>query len=101
MTREVRLREEADEDLNEAAAWYEAQRSGLGAEFLDSVLAGFRSIAATPLRYALIRGRIRRAMSAPIFERLRVWHDARRLIDVARISARSRATQTLPIAERD
>ena len=64
MTREVRLREEADEDLNEAAAWYEAQRSGLGAEFLDSVLAGFRSIAATPLRYALIRGRIRRALIA-------------------------------------
>ena len=64
MTREVRLRDEADEDLNEAATWYEAQRSGLGAEFLDSVLDGFRAIAATPLHYPLIRGRVRRALIA-------------------------------------
>ena len=34
----VRLREEAELDLAEAATWYESQRSGLGNEFLDSVL---------------------------------------------------------------
>ena len=62
MTRDVRLREEADADLNEAATWYEKQHLGLGHEFLDSVLDGFKSISATPLRYPLIRGRIRRAL---------------------------------------
>ena len=31
------IRPEAEEDLQEARAWYEAQRSGLGNELLDEV----------------------------------------------------------------
>jgi hypothetical protein len=38
MTMEVRLRQEAEQDLAESAAWYEQQRTGLGQEFLDAAL---------------------------------------------------------------
>jgi hypothetical protein len=31
----VRIREEAEVDLSDAAIWYEQQRVGLGQEFLD------------------------------------------------------------------
>jgi hypothetical protein len=37
VTRVVRLRDEADQDLAAAASWYEQQRGGLGHEFLDVV----------------------------------------------------------------
>ena len=40
----VRLREEADRDVNAAAAWYEKQRRGLGHDFLDEVLSTFESM---------------------------------------------------------
>ena len=33
----LEIREEADEDIRKAHAWYEAKRSGLGAEFLQEV----------------------------------------------------------------
>ena len=35
MTVEVRLRPEAEQDLADAAAWYEEQRPCLGRQFLD------------------------------------------------------------------
>ena len=35
MIKEIRLREEAEVDLSEAAIWYQQQQSGLGDEFLD------------------------------------------------------------------
>jgi hypothetical protein len=47
VTLEVRLRPEAEQDLADAAAWYEAQRQGLGHEFLDEVLTMLSSIAET------------------------------------------------------
>lgn len=33
----VRFEPEADEEFRAAAGWYESQRQGLGADFLDSV----------------------------------------------------------------
>ena len=51
MTLEVRLRSEAEQDLADAAAWYEEQRQGLGHEFLDEVLTMLSSIAETPLMH--------------------------------------------------
>ena len=51
MTFEVRLRTEAEQDLANAATWYEEQREGLGHEFLDSVLGMLASIAEAPLMY--------------------------------------------------
>lgn len=37
MTVEVRLRPEAEQDVAEAALWYEANEPGLGAQFVDLV----------------------------------------------------------------
>ena len=62
MTLEVRLRPEAEQDLAEAAAWYEQQRQGLGHEFLDEVLMTLASVSATPLRYPTAHRSIRRAL---------------------------------------
>lgn len=49
MTFEVRLRSETEQDLSDAAVWYEARLSGLGHQFLDEVLAVLTSIAEAPL----------------------------------------------------
>ncbi|WP_258868133.1 hypothetical protein [Alkalilimnicola ehrlichii] len=38
MSFDVRLRREAERDVEEAARWYERQREGLGQQFLDEVL---------------------------------------------------------------
>ncbi|MDZ7736645.1 MAG: type II toxin-antitoxin system RelE/ParE family toxin [Gammaproteobacteria bacterium] len=62
MTFEIRLREEATEDLAEAANWYERQLSGLGNEFLDTVLSFFDSISENPHQYPIIHKDVRRAL---------------------------------------
>ena len=62
MTLELRLRAEAELDLADAALWYEEQRSGLGHQFLDEVLAAFSMIADTPLTYQVVHRRTRRAL---------------------------------------
>jgi plasmid stabilization system protein ParE len=60
VTVEVRLRREAEEDLEEAATWYESQRPGLGQQFLDEVLASLTTIAELPLGYAVLYRNTRR-----------------------------------------
>jgi plasmid stabilization system protein ParE len=62
VTVEVRLRPEAEQDLAEAARWYEEQRPGLGQEFLDEALATFSAIAEKPLASAVVYGSLRRAL---------------------------------------
>jgi len=62
VTLEVRLRPEAEQDVADAAAWYEEQRQGLGHEFLDEVLAMLSTIAETPLVYPTIHRTTRRAV---------------------------------------
>lgn len=62
MTQVVRLREEADQDLAGAATWYEEQRVGLGAEFLDEVLAACETISQNPLLYPEVYGNVRRML---------------------------------------
>ena len=62
MTYEVRLRSEAEQDLSDAAAWYEEQRQGLGHEFLDEILTMLSIIAETPLLYPNIHRNTRRAI---------------------------------------
>ncbi len=51
MTLEIRLRDEATEDLAEAASWYERQVSGLGHTFLDTAQTFLESIPENPLQY--------------------------------------------------
>ncbi|MBI3563268.1 MAG: type II toxin-antitoxin system RelE/ParE family toxin [Gammaproteobacteria bacterium] len=62
MTLEVRLRPEAEQDLSDAATWYEQQLPGLGHQFLDEVIAMLSLIADTPLLYPQIHRNTRRAL---------------------------------------
>jgi plasmid stabilization system protein ParE len=56
------VRPEAETDLDEAFHWYDAQRAGLGQEFLDEVSRAFARIAKQPLRYAFVHREARRAL---------------------------------------
>ena len=62
MTLEVRLRPEAEQDLSEAAAWYEEQLSGLGHQFLDEVLAALSALTENPLVYPVVHRNTRRVL---------------------------------------
>jgi plasmid stabilization system protein ParE len=62
VTFEVRIRLEAEQDIAEAASWYERQQRGLGQEFLDEALAVFTRLAETPLGYELVHRSARRAL---------------------------------------
>ena len=62
MTVEVRLRPEAEQDLADAAAWYEDQRPGLGQQFLDEAQVTLSAIAERPLSYQLVHRTARRAV---------------------------------------
>ena len=62
MTLDVRLRPEAEQDLTEAAIWYEEQLPGLGNQFLDEVLAAFSSVADAPLMYPVVHRNTRRVL---------------------------------------
>ncbi|MBN4075117.1 MAG: plasmid stabilization protein [SAR86 cluster bacterium] len=62
MTLEIRLREEATEELAKAASWYERQLSGLGQEFLDMALALLESIPENPTQYPIVHKVVRRAL---------------------------------------
>ena len=50
----VRLREEAEQDLVDAASCYESQHPGLGHDFLDEVLSTFMSISEQPSLYPTV-----------------------------------------------
>lgn len=63
MTWSVRVRPEAELDLVIAARWYEAQRRGLGAEFLDELELLISSLADNALLYAMQFGSIRRVFA--------------------------------------
>ena len=45
----VVARPEAEDDILEAARWYDAQQPGLGDEFIDEILAAFDALAEDPL----------------------------------------------------
>jgi plasmid stabilization system protein ParE len=63
MSKEIRLREEAEADLSEAANWYQQQQRGLGYEFLDEVLVLLQSIQDHPLAYPIVHREVRRALT--------------------------------------
>jgi toxin ParE1/3/4 len=59
----VRVRPEAELDLLFAAGWYEAQRSGLGAEFLEEMAVLMRSLASNARIYAEVFDGVRRVIA--------------------------------------
>jgi plasmid stabilization system protein ParE len=62
MTYTVRLREEADFDIADAARWYERQRVGLGHEFLDQILLTLDRMQENPLSCPIVLRDTRRAL---------------------------------------
>lgn len=58
----LKIRPAAENDLLEAAAWYDGEREGLGDELLDEVTTTLRRIEEMPEMYARVDGPIRRAL---------------------------------------
>ena len=50
-------------DIEEAFEWYESERIGLGAEFLEEVRAVYSRIEESPLKYQVLKFDIRRALT--------------------------------------
>ncbi len=63
MTRQLRVRPQAEQDLQEATNWYEQQRPGLGSEFLDEVLRTFNKISEQPALYPVLYRNTHRALT--------------------------------------
>ena len=57
----VRLTDEAEADLNEAALWYETRSAGLGVEFIVEVREAMQRISTNPMLYGEIELNLRRA----------------------------------------
>ena len=62
MTFEVSFRPQAQQELQQAKEWYEAQRSGLGADFEREVGRVVALLAGSPLLFPRVHGETRRAM---------------------------------------
>jgi plasmid stabilization system protein ParE len=62
MAAELIIAPEAEQDLNEAYAWYEARRPGLGEEFLSCVDACVQAICRMPEIHAVVHENYRRAL---------------------------------------
>lgn len=62
MAAELIIAPEAQQDLDEAYAWYESRRAGLGEEFLGSVDACVQRIWRMPMMYAIVQENYRRAV---------------------------------------
>lgn len=62
MNKPVRLLLPAEQEMFDAACFYQVQASGLGRDFLDKVELAIRGVAEAPERWPLIDGNIRRCM---------------------------------------
>jgi plasmid stabilization system protein ParE len=63
MSLQVAFRAVARNEFAEAAAWYEAQRVGLGSEFTDEIVRCVAAAAQQPDLYGAVRGDIRRVVA--------------------------------------
>jgi plasmid stabilization system protein ParE len=62
MTRQFILRARAEHDIQSAFEWYESQRAGLGAEFLDALRQRLEAVRANPESSPVLYRGIRRAV---------------------------------------
>ena len=62
MSRVLHVEPEAEAELEEAIAWYESRRRGLGLEFARVVRAGFAALERTPDLGPEVRGRVRQVV---------------------------------------
>ncbi len=58
----LRLKPEAEQDLQDAVGWYEAQRPGLGAELWREIRVALGRIDERPNLYRRVNGEVRRAL---------------------------------------
>jgi len=63
VTLSVYIRPEAEQDLQEAASWYENQLAGLGNEFLDEIMITLERVAELPSLYPAIHRNTQRALT--------------------------------------
>jgi toxin ParE1/3/4 len=63
MTLRVVFRRAAKSEFEDAAVWYDQQRNGLGEEFIVEIEEAVSRAAATPARYPIIFGDIRRTVA--------------------------------------
>ena len=62
MSLPIRLRPIARLELDEAMAWYEKQKEGLGTELKEAIDQMLLKIGSTPERFRPVRGEVRRAL---------------------------------------
>jgi plasmid stabilization system protein ParE len=62
MSREVVFRHVARSEYDEAVAWYEGERAGLGLEFKAAVDDALALVATQPALFRQVRGPVRRAV---------------------------------------
>ncbi len=58
----VYVRPEAENDILEAALWYEEQKKGLGNDYLNEINRAIKAISETPLIYPSLYKNIRRIL---------------------------------------
>lgn len=63
MSLPIRIRAEAEQDLQTAAAWYEEQMHGLGNEFLDEIFRALQRLAEQPELYPPLHRDTRRVLA--------------------------------------
>ena len=56
------IRPQADNEITETALWYEAQRPGLGSDFLEAVHAAAGRAREAPAQYPRVHGDMRRVL---------------------------------------
>ena len=62
MSRRVYLRPEAEEEIGQAAEWYDERGLGLGSAFLDEVSRTIDDLLSAPERYPIVDASIRKAV---------------------------------------
>jgi plasmid stabilization system protein ParE len=62
MSHSLIIRPEAEQDIQDAFAWYETQSSQLGSEFVRAIDVSLSGIGRNPFAYAVIRKPIRRTL---------------------------------------
>lgn len=65
MKKRLVIREIAAQEFRDAAAWYEAQRRGLGSKFVRQVRKAFNAIQRAPKHFPKIHPNFRRSLVKP------------------------------------
>ena len=62
MTQRIVLQPQAEVDIDDAAAWYESERAGLGTEFVEDLSVLLERIESNPQQFPIVHEQTRRGM---------------------------------------